>query len=96
MKRAQASQRLENDSAKWLQIMNILIEYNVDLRGNHRDRKIAHQNILDLLNGFEVTHPIEVAGLRKLVDKKLRSKRNQLKVWAGDKVGSRKTSPNRI
>lgn len=96
MKRAQASQRLDNDSAKWLQIMDIFIQYDVDLRGNHRDRKVAHQNIFDLLKGFEATHPVEVAGLQKLVDKKLRSKRNQLKVWAGDKMGSKKTSPNRI
>ena len=47
--------------------------------------------ILDVVEGFRAAYPAEVASLRVRIDKRLpNKKRNKFKLWASEKLGSRK------
>ena len=94
--RAEASDKTKINAGKWLQIMNIIIHYDVDLRGASSDRKTAYKRNLHILEGFRDSFPVEVTSLQNIMTKKLQSTRAKLKVWAGGKLGSRKTSPHPI
>ncbi|KAL8824878.1 MAG: hypothetical protein Q9191_004758 [Dirinaria sp. TL-2023a] len=98
--RAQAAAKTNVNIEKWLQILDIFINYDVDLRGNSSDRKEAYKRNLDTLEGFRDKYPVHVMSLQKIIDKKLHSTRTKIKVWAGGKLGSRlgsrKTGPHPI
>lgn len=94
LSRAKNAGKRRADEDRWLQIMSIFMHYHVDLRGVQSDRKVAYLRIIDVLEASKEAYPEEVASLQKAVNKKLRSRRNQLKVWAGEKLSSSKTSPH--
>ena len=75
---------------KWLQIIKLFIQYNVDLRRG-RDLADARQHVLDVVQKFEKEHPGKVVQLQAMIEKRLpKSKRRQLKLWANGKLGSQK------
>ena len=86
LNRLEISNRSKAIGKKWLQIMNVFMHYDVDLRGSSGDRKVAYNRTLHVLERVSGHHPSEVASLQKMVDKKLQSKRDKLKVWAGRKA----------
>ena len=97
LKRAQASSKQGSGEEKWLQILNIFMQYDVDLRGYNSDMDENRRRILGVIECFGPKYPAEVASLRVRVDKKLPDKkRNKIKLWASEKLGSRKTSGHQV
>lgn len=96
LKRAQASCRQGFGQEKWLQIMKVLLQYKVDLRGSN-DVDDTRRRIMAVVEKFGARYPAEVASLRVSIDKKLPDKkRNKIKLWASEKLGSRKTSAHQV
>lgn len=97
LNRAQASSKQGFGEGKWLQIMNLFLQYDVDLKGSSIDVDDARRRILDVIQGFGAKHPAEVASLRAKIGKKLPEKRrDKMRLWASEKFGSRKTSPHQV
>ncbi|CAD6570296.1 MAG: hypothetical protein ASARMPRED_003641 [Alectoria sarmentosa] len=97
LKRAQASSKQGFCEGKWLQILKLFLQYNVDLRGYSIDVNDTRRRILGVIEGFEAKYPTEVASLRANIDKKLPDKkRNKMKLWVSEKLGSKKTSAHQI
>ena len=90
LKRAITSVEHGVDREKWLQIMKLFVQRNVDLRGGE-DLKDAWRRIFDIIDKIMLDHPREYDSLRAMIDTRLpESIRKQLKLWASDKLGSRK------
>ena len=97
LKRAQASSKQGFGEEKWLQILKLFLQYDVDLRADGNDADESRRRILGVINGFGAKYPAEVASLRVTVHKKLPDKmRNKFKLWASEKLGSRKTSAHQV
>lgn len=93
LKRAQASLKQGFGEDKWLHIIKVFLQYDVDLRGYGPDADETRRYILGLINRFGAKYPAEVASLRLRVEKKLPGKkRNKIKLWASEKLGSRNSS----
>lgn len=87
LKRAQASCRQGFGQEKWLQIINVLLQCKVALRGNSNDVNDTRRRMLAVVERFGARYPVEVASLRVSIDKKLPDKkRNKMKVWASEKL----------
>ena len=87
LKRAQASCRQGFGQEKWLQIINVLLQYKVALRGNSNDVNDTRRRMLTVVEKFRARYPVEVASLRVSIDKKLPDKkRNKIKAWASEKL----------
>ena len=87
LKRAQASYRQGFGQEKWLQIINVLLQCKVALRGQSNDVNDARRRMLAVVEKFGARYPVEVASLRFSIDKKLPDKkRNRIKVWASEKL----------
>ena len=97
LNRAQASCRHGSGDEKWLQIIILFLQHNVDLRGYSNDVDDPRRRISAIIEGYRVKHPAEVALLRARIDKRLPDKkRNKIKLWASEKLGSRKTGAQQI
>ena len=97
LNRAQASSKQGFGEGKWLQIMNLFLQYDVDLKGSSIDVDDARRRILDVIQGFGAKYPAEVASLRAKIGKKLPEKRrDKMRLWASEKFGPRKTSPHQV
>lgn len=97
LKRAQASSKQGFGEGKWLQIMKLFLQYNVDLRRCSNDIDDTRRRILGVIEAFRAKYPAEVASLRALIEKKLPDKkRDKIKLWASEKLGSRKTSAHQV
>ena len=95
--RAQASCRHGSSDKKWLQIIMIFLQYNMDLRGYGNDVDDARSRILAIIEGFRAKHPAEITSLQARIEKRLPDKkRNQIKLWASEKLGSRKIGAHQI
>ena len=88
LNRAKASSQQGLDEEKWLQIMKLFLQYDVDLGGHSNDIDDTRNRILAVLEGFKAKHPAEVASLGVRINKKLPDKkRNKIKLWAREKLG---------
>lgn len=97
LNRAQASCRYGSSDEKWLQIIMVFLQYNMDLRGYINDVDNTRSRILAIIEGFRAKHPAEVASLRARIEKRLPDKkRNKFKLWASETLGSRKMGANQI
>ena len=95
--RAKASSQQGFAEEKWLHIMKLFLQYNVDLKGNSDNVDDTRRRILAVLDGFRAKHPTEVASLRVKIDKKLPEKRRyKIKLWASEKLGSRRTDAHQV
>ena len=93
LNRAQASLKQGFGEDKWLHIIKVFLQYYVDLRGYATDADEDRRRMLGLIDGFRAKHRAEVASLRLRVEKKLPGKkRDKIKLWASEKLGSRKSS----
>ena len=96
LKRAQASCRQGFGQEKWLQIIKVLLQYKVDLRGSN-DVDDTRRRIMAIVEKFGARYPAEVASLRVSIDKRLPDKkRNKIKLWASEKLAPRKTSAHQV
>ena len=97
LNRAEASSQPHCCDEKWLQILKLLLHYNVDWRGYNNDIIGTRKRILAVAETFRTKHPAEVASLRAIVDKKLPDKkRDKIKLWASEKLGSKKTDIQQV
>lgn len=85
LNRARQSSKKGTDGEKWLQIVKLFVEYNVDLKGD-RDLADARRHILGVIENFRAQHPGKVAELQAMIEKRLpKSKRKQLRLWVNGK-----------
>lgn len=97
LKRAHASSKQGFGEGKWLHIMKLFLQYDVDLKGSSIDIDDTRRRILGVIEGFGAKYPVEVASLRAKIAKKLPEKRrDKMKLWASEKLGSRKTSNHQL
>ena len=97
LNRAKASSQQGIGELKWLQIIKLFLQYNVDLRGYGNDVDDIRVRMLDVVEGFRAKYPAEVASLRVRIDKRLpNKKRDKFKLWASEKLGSRKADTHPI
>ena len=97
LNRAQASCRHGSGDEKWLQIIMLFLRYNMDLKGHSNDVDDTRRRILAIIEGFRAKHPAEVASLRARIEKMLPDKkRNKIKLWASEKLGSRMMDAHQI
>ena len=93
LKRAEYSCKRNSEGEKWLQIIEVFLQYNVDLRGSYKDADDARRHVFAVIVGFRAKYPDQVAALWTMVDKQLPgSKGKRLKLWAREKLGSKETS----
>ncbi len=97
LSRAKASSQQGSGEEKWLQIIKLFLQYNMEWRGYSNDLDDTRRRILAAVEGFRAKYPAEVASLRARIDKKLPDKkRNKIRLWASEKLGSRKTEAHQI
>lgn len=93
LKRAEASNRQGFGERKWLQIMELFLHHGADLKGSSNKVDDTRRRILGVVEGFRANHPSEAVSLRTSINKKLPDKkRDKIKLWASEKLGTRKTS----
>ena len=93
LRRAQASPKAGAEGKKWLEIIGLFLQHNVDPRGYNgarrnvkNDANGARKLILQVVNEFGSENMAEIVSLRKLVDARLpRSTRKKIKVWTTEK-----------
>ena len=93
LKRAELSSKDDDEAEKWLQIIEAFVQHRVDLRGSYRDADEARRRVHNVIDGFRARHPDQAAALLLLIEKRLpRSKGRRLKLWAKEKLSSRRPS----
>lgn len=93
LKRAEASNKQGFGEGKWLQIIELFLEHDVGLKRSSIKVDDTRRRILDVVEGFRANYPSEAVSLRTSISKKLPDKkRDKIKLWASEKLGTRKTS----
>ena len=81
LKRAEASKRQGFGEEKWLHIMELFLQHDVDLKGSSTNVDDTRRRILGVIEGFGANHPNEAVSLRASIGKKLPDKkRNKIKL----------------
>ena len=97
LKRAEDSNKQGFGEEKWLQIMELFLQHDVDLKASSIKADVTRRRILGVVEGFRANYPSEVVSLRTSIIKKLPDKkRDKIKLWASEKLGPRKTSVHQI
>ena len=95
--RAEASSKQGFGEGKWLQIMELFLQHDADLKSSSIKVDDTRRRILGVVEAFGANHPSEAVSLRTSISKKLPDKkRDNLKLWASEKLGTRKTSVYQI
>lgn len=97
LKRAEASNKQGFAERKWLRIMELFLQYHADLKGSSVNVDDTRRRILGIIDGIGAHHPAEAVSLRASIGKRLpNKKRDKIKLWASEKLSTRKTAVHQI
>ncbi|MCJ1243135.1 hypothetical protein MMC30_000332 [Trapelia coarctata] len=92
--RADAPSKQGSDGLKWLEIMRLFLEHDVNIRGDDEDLDYR-ADLLNLIDRFRKYHPSQVASLQALIKSKT-SRRKRLKHWASTKLGTNRSDTPKL
>ena len=93
LKRAELSSKHNDGAEKWLQIIEVFLRHDVDMRGSYGDAGETRRRVSNVIGGFRARYPYQVAALMILIDKRLREPKGKgWKLWAIEMLGSRTSS----